>query len=324
MAGNSLFTLLGYMGMYTCSSILFIFLVQREIAEGPARAKRLPGIDSARHRRGIGEVDGSIWFGSSRLCSPLMSCSMASIWVSGSIYLLVARTEEERRAMLRTIGPVWDGNEVWLVAGGRHAVFRVSAALCLRLQRLLSAAHDRAVAADSARHRHRAAHASRTSACGAASLTESSAFASALLADFLRSRAGQRHSRCAARIGQLLLSAPVDGLATGANRAFSTGTPGGAAVLALVALMVHGAIYVALKTEGKVNERARAFGRRLLPLLAVLNGVGCAADGRRAAAQRCKTSAHILWPYLIPLAVVGQPVGHVVLSSSEEKNWRRF
>jgi cytochrome d ubiquinol oxidase subunit I len=34
-AGNGLFTLLGFMGMYTVLSILFLFLVQREIERGP-------------------------------------------------------------------------------------------------------------------------------------------------------------------------------------------------------------------------------------------------------------------------------------------------
>lgn len=37
---------------------------------------------------------------------------------AGIIYLFVARTDEERRAVLASIGPVWDGNEVWLIAGG--------------------------------------------------------------------------------------------------------------------------------------------------------------------------------------------------------------
>ena len=35
----------------------------------------------------------------------------------GSIHLL-ARTDRERRLMLNAIGPVWDGNEVWLVTAG--------------------------------------------------------------------------------------------------------------------------------------------------------------------------------------------------------------
>ena len=37
---------------------------------------------------------------------------------AGIVYLLVARTDEDRREVLRSIGPVWDGNEVWLIAGG--------------------------------------------------------------------------------------------------------------------------------------------------------------------------------------------------------------
>jgi cytochrome d ubiquinol oxidase subunit I len=35
-AGNGLFTLLGFMGMYMLLGILFLFLVIREIAQGPA------------------------------------------------------------------------------------------------------------------------------------------------------------------------------------------------------------------------------------------------------------------------------------------------
>jgi len=34
--GNVLFTLLGFMGMYTVLGILFLFLVRREIERGPA------------------------------------------------------------------------------------------------------------------------------------------------------------------------------------------------------------------------------------------------------------------------------------------------
>lgn len=35
----------------------------------------------------------------------------------GALHLFT-RTDEERRIMLNSIGPVWDGNEVWLVTGG--------------------------------------------------------------------------------------------------------------------------------------------------------------------------------------------------------------
>ena len=42
---------------------------------------------------------------------------------AGIIHLFVARTDEERQKVLRSIGPVWDGNEVWLLAGGGTLYF---------------------------------------------------------------------------------------------------------------------------------------------------------------------------------------------------------
>jgi cytochrome bd ubiquinol oxidase subunit II len=36
----------------------------------------------------------------------------------GILHLLVAKTDDERRISLNSIGPIWDGNEVWLVTGG--------------------------------------------------------------------------------------------------------------------------------------------------------------------------------------------------------------
>ncbi len=37
---------------------------------------------------------------------------------AGIVHLFVARNDTERRLVLRSIGPVWDGNEVWLIAAG--------------------------------------------------------------------------------------------------------------------------------------------------------------------------------------------------------------
>src|ERR1700674_4240788 len=42
---------------------------------------------------------------------------------AGAIYLLAAKTNDERRRVLRAIGPVWDGNEVWLIAAGGTLYF---------------------------------------------------------------------------------------------------------------------------------------------------------------------------------------------------------
>src|ERR1700741_3214390 len=42
---------------------------------------------------------------------------------AGAIHLFVAKTDEERRQVLHSIGPVWDGNEVWLLAVGGTLFF---------------------------------------------------------------------------------------------------------------------------------------------------------------------------------------------------------
>src|SRR5215467_13442562 len=42
---------------------------------------------------------------------------------AGILHLFIAKTDQERQLVIRTIGPVWDGNEVWLLAGGGTLFF---------------------------------------------------------------------------------------------------------------------------------------------------------------------------------------------------------
>src|SRR5450432_350021 len=42
---------------------------------------------------------------------------------AGAVHLFIAKTDVERRTILRAIGPVWDGNEVWLLAAGGTLYF---------------------------------------------------------------------------------------------------------------------------------------------------------------------------------------------------------
>jgi cytochrome d ubiquinol oxidase subunit II len=66
---------------------------------------------------------GTIWF--------WLVAIMIAIYVlldgfdlgAGAIHLFVAKTDEERRQVLASIGPVWDGNEVWLIAAGGTLYF---------------------------------------------------------------------------------------------------------------------------------------------------------------------------------------------------------
>jgi cytochrome d ubiquinol oxidase subunit II len=41
----------------------------------------------------------------------------------GILHLWLARTDDERRVLIRSIGPVWNGNEVWLIAAGGTLYF---------------------------------------------------------------------------------------------------------------------------------------------------------------------------------------------------------
>lgn len=41
----------------------------------------------------------------------------------GMLHLFVARSEAERKQVIRSIGPVWDGNEVWLIAAAGTMFF---------------------------------------------------------------------------------------------------------------------------------------------------------------------------------------------------------
>ena len=43
----------------------------------------------------------------------------------GMLHPFVAKTDTERRMVINTIGPHWDGNEVWLYHRGRGDVCRL-------------------------------------------------------------------------------------------------------------------------------------------------------------------------------------------------------
>src|SRR6202051_4358541 len=74
-------------------------------------------------RRSEESVMGTIWF--------WLVAIMIAIYVlldgfdlgAGAIHLLVAKTDEERRQIFASIGPVWNGNEVWLLAAGGTLYF---------------------------------------------------------------------------------------------------------------------------------------------------------------------------------------------------------
>jgi cytochrome d ubiquinol oxidase subunit II len=169
---------------------------------------------------------------------------------------VLGRRPAERHLMLRTIGPLWDGNEVWLItaAGAVFAAFpgwyaTWLPALYLPFVVVLLGLIVRAVAFEW-RHSH---HDPRWDATWAHVITIGS-----LVAAF----------GVGAALATTTLGLPIDadGVRVGGSLAGVgwTALLGGAAMVAFS--LVHGAVFLALKTDGDVRLRARRFALRWSPV----------------------------------------------------------
>jgi cytochrome d ubiquinol oxidase subunit II len=188
---------------------------------------------------------------------------------AGALHLWVARTDDERRSLLRSIGPVWDGNEVWLLAAGGTLFYAFPllyassfSGFYLPLNMVLWLLVFRGMGVEFRMHLE--ADVWRDFFDGVFSL------ASALLAIFF-----------GAALGNVLRGVPLGPdhyFFTPLWTNFRVGPQPGvldcytvlAAVLTLASLMSHGAHYVALKTEGALNARMRRVAIFLGPVVAVL------------------------------------------------------
>jgi len=184
---------------------------------------------------------------------------------AGVIYLLIARTPAERRMVIRSIGPVWDGNEVWLLASGGTLYFAFPqlyasafSGFYLPLMMVLWLLILRGIGIELRAHIDDHVWQSFFDFifCGS----------SALLTIFF-----------GAALGNVLRGVPLgpDGYffePLWTNFRVS-GYPGildwytvMAGIIALITLTVHGALYVALKTEGDLGKRARSVAIILWPV----------------------------------------------------------
>jgi cytochrome bd ubiquinol oxidase subunit II len=179
---------------------------------------------------------------------------------AGAIHLLVAKNEAERRLVLRTIGPVWDGNEVWLLAAGGTLYFAFPALYAssfsgfyLPLMIVLWLLILRGIAIEF-RNQIR-----DPLWIGFWDVVFSSS--SLLLAVFY-----------GAALGNVVRGVPLDAkgyffeaLWTNFRLGPDTGILDWYTILvgvaALFALVLHGALWVALKTDGDVYERSRRVAR---------------------------------------------------------------
>jgi cytochrome bd ubiquinol oxidase subunit II len=180
---------------------------------------------------------------------------------TGAIHLLVANTDAERREVFASIGPVWDGNEVWLIAGGGTLFFAFPALYAsgfsgfyLSLMMVLWLLILRGSSIEFRNHvKSRVWDPLWDFIFAAASL---------LLAFFF-----------GVALGNVVRGVPLDAsgyffepLWTDFRLGEQTGILDWYTILvgllALTALMTHGALWVQMRTNGKVSERARGIARR--------------------------------------------------------------
>ena len=168
----------------------------------------------------------------------------------GALHLL-ADTDRDRRLMLNAIGPVWDGNEVWLVTGG-GALFAafpevyatVFSGFYVAFMLFLFALIFRAVAIE-----FRSKQPSRLwRLVWDVSFSLSSILGSVLVG---------------VALGNIARGIPLDAQREFAGNFWSLLNPYALMVgVTTVALFtMHGAIYVVMKTEGFLQKRAREWAR---------------------------------------------------------------
>jgi cytochrome d ubiquinol oxidase subunit II len=220
----------------------------------------------------------------------------------GILYLFVARTESERAQALRAIGPVWDGNEVWLLAAGGTLFFAFPllyassfSGFYLPLMIVLWLLILRGVSIELRGHSSDPLW--RTFFDGLFSLS------SLLLAVFF-----------GAALGNVVRGVPI-----GADNYFflplwtnwRTGPSPGildwytvlGGLLAVAALSLHGALYLALKTEGHLEHRALYFARRIWIATVALTAIGIPATVLARPASLNNYKGHPI-AFLVPLAVI--------------------
>lgn len=187
---------------------------------------------------------------------------------AGALHLFVARTDDERKRVLRAIGPFWDGNEVWLLAAGGTMVFAFPrlyaqsfSGFFLPLMVVLWLLMGRGIAIEFRGHLENDVWKTFWDTIFAVS--------SALLCVFF-----------GAALGNVVRGVPLEG-GTFFEPFFTDFRPTGytgildwyttlVGLFALSALSLHGARWLVLKTDGALAERARRAGTVLFAVSLVL------------------------------------------------------
>ena len=195
----------------------------------------------------------------------------------GILHLLLTRSEADRQITLRSIGPVWDGNEVWLLAGGGTLYFAFPllyasafSGFYLALMIVLWLLIGRGVSVELRMHIEMGVWRKFFDGLFFFSSLLLAVFYGAALANVIR--------------GVPLAASGYFFLPLWTN--FRPGEQPGildwytviGGVVALVALAVHGSLYLAVKTEGELQRRARSFAAAAWVVLVGITAVSLVAS----------------------------------------------
>jgi cytochrome d ubiquinol oxidase subunit II len=222
----------------------------------------------------------------------------------GIVHRIVARTDDERGRALAAIGPVWDGNEVWLVAAGGVFVFAFPRAyavalsgMYLPLVMVLWLLIGRGIAIEL---RGQIAH-----PLWRAGWDGMFAFTSTAMA-FVAGVA----------LGNVVRGVPIDHAGwfhldffafRGGRVAAIDAYTGLIGLLAVALLAAHGAAYVAWKTDGPLHDRSVVAARRAWMVSVALLGVATAATALlRPSMFACLARRPWVWP--LPAIALASPI----------------
>ncbi len=181
----------------------------------------------------------------------------------GALHRLIGKSETERRVAINTIGPWWDGNEVWLIVAGAamFAAFpgwyaTMFSALYLALVLVLVALFARGVSFEYRGKRD----SDRWRDGWSWSLTVGSVLIPLLVG---------------VALGDLLYGLPVNQQHDFTGNFFDLLTGYGlmTGVTLLTLCLLHGATFLALRTTDEIRDRARG-AARLIGLVAIVVNIG--------------------------------------------------
>jgi cytochrome d ubiquinol oxidase subunit II len=175
----------------------------------------------------------------------------------GSLLPVLGKTEQDKRLMINAMGPLWDGNEVWLITAGgvTFAAFplvyaTMFSSLYSALMLILFALILRGVAFE---FRHQVESDTWRMVWDTCIFVGS--FAPALL--------------FGVAFGNIFQGIPIDGEGLYQGNLLTLLNPYGllGGLLFVSLFLVHGSLWLAIKTEGELHERAAGMANKLWPVL---------------------------------------------------------